>query len=350
MVGGFSYYMIMENKGLVSIIIPAYNQEVLVEKCIRSALNQTYKNIEVVVVDDGSTDKTGRICDKLAQEDNRLVVVHQQNTGIGGAYNKCLDTATGDYVMSVDSDDYIAPEMVERLLSAMFKFDADISQCGRYHFNDINGIPITEQNDEYKCFTNKEILHEFFYDGVTGRNTEARLYKMSLWNGVRCPVGRQIVDVVTAPKLLVQCKKYVYLTGKYYYVYLSPNSMSRGVLSESRWDDYLYANKFFEDFINNNCPEYIDYISYRHVKGSVDLTMAIKSNNSLNDPKEALKFLKKDFNTFYNDFMKTKYPSIIPKSLGRKISIYKTSPALFVFLLCYVRPFLNRFRSKIVHK
>lgn len=337
----------MENKGLVSIIIPAYNQEVLVEKCIRSALNQTYKNIEVVVVDDGSTDRTGQICDKLAQEDNRLVVVHQQNTGIGGAYNKCLDTATGDYVMSVDSDDYIAPEMVERLLSAMYNFDADISQCGRYRFKDINGIPITEQHDEYKCFTNKEILHEFFYDGVTGRNTEARLYKMSLWNGVRCPVGRQIVDVVTAPKLLVQCKKYVYLTGKYYYVYLSPNSMSRGVFSEARWDDYLYCNKFFDEFVYDKCPEFSSYIPYRHVKGSVDYTIAIKTNNSLINPKEALRYLRKDFKKYYNEYTKTTYPLRISKSLRLQISLYNISPVLFVYSYLYIRPIVNSLRCML---
>lgn len=337
----------MENLGLVSIIIPAYNQEILVEKCIRSALNQTYKYVEVVVVDDGSTDSTPEICDRLAQEDKRVVVVHQKNTGIGGAYNKCLDTATGDYVMSVDSDDYIAPEMVERLLFAMKKYDADIAQCDRCHFKDINGIPITEQHDEYKCFDNHELLHEFFYDGVTGRNTEARLYKMSLWEGVRCPVGRQIVDVVTAPKLLVQCKKYVYLTGKYYYVYLSPNSMSRGVLSETRWDDYLYCNKFFDEFIPGKCPDFLEYIPYRHVKGSVDLTIAIRSNNSLKKPQEAISFLKKDFRKFYNDYTKTSYPGLISESLKRKISIYKTSPELFILLYCYVRPVVNSIRSKI---
>lgn len=115
---------------LISIIVPAYNLEQYIESCLRSILNQTYKNIEIIVVDDGSTDSTAEIIDAMAQENRRIVTIHKENGGVSSARQAGIDKATGDYIGFVDGDDFVEPEMYEHLLENLLKYDADISHCG----------------------------------------------------------------------------------------------------------------------------------------------------------------------------------------------------------------------------
>ena len=100
---------------MISIIVPIYNVELYLEKCIESIINQTYKDIEVILINDGSTDKSGIICDKYAKIDDRIIVLHKENGGVSSARNKGLDIAKGDYIAFVDPDDYIEPNMYEEM-------------------------------------------------------------------------------------------------------------------------------------------------------------------------------------------------------------------------------------------
>lgn len=114
----------------ISVIVAAYNIEQYISKCLDSIINQTYKNLEIIVVDDGSSDGTGRIADEYAGIDNRIVVVHKENGGVSSARNRGIDTATGDYIGFVDGDDTIEADMYEMLISNAVKYGADISHCG----------------------------------------------------------------------------------------------------------------------------------------------------------------------------------------------------------------------------
>lgn len=115
---------------LISVIVPAYNIENYIERSIRSIMNQTYQNLEIIIVDDGSKDSTGMIIDRLAKEDSRIIPIHKTNDGVSAARNTALDIARGDYIGFVDGDDYIEKNMYERLLSNAIKYKADISHCG----------------------------------------------------------------------------------------------------------------------------------------------------------------------------------------------------------------------------
>ena len=110
----------MNNNPLISIIVPCYNVERYVEQCIRSIMGQSYKNIEIITVDDGSPDNSSQILDKLANEDSRIKVIHKQNAGVSAARNSGLDVATGDYVVFVDGDDYLAPDYVDYMLQLAY--------------------------------------------------------------------------------------------------------------------------------------------------------------------------------------------------------------------------------------
>lgn len=318
---------------LVSVVIPCYNMEGLVEKCIRSVLSQTYKNIEIIAVDDGSTDSTGNILDRLAEEDSRLKVIHQHNGGIGCATNKALDNATGDYITPLDSDDYFAPEMIEKLLTAIHDYDADIAQCERYRFYDISGMEFTPQKDSYFVYTREEILNEYFHNGITNLNWGSRMYKREIIGNIRCPEGHQLVDVIIAPQFLNRCKKYVYLTGRYYYNYLAPNSISRSIFTDGRWVDYQYANDFYNKFVKKECPDHNDYLLYRYVDMSLNYYISVHRSDKVTRKKEKLNKLIKDFDNHIKEYKKTSYYKKSKTIRKIEISIFDFSPKLFSFII-----------------
>jgi len=126
----------MENTPLLSVIVPVYNVEAYVARCVESILNQTYKNLEVILVDDGATDASGAICDTFAAQDPRVRVIHKENGGLSSARNAGLETATGEYITFVDSDDWIEGDALEKLLAATLEHQVELVVGGRY---DVDG-------------------------------------------------------------------------------------------------------------------------------------------------------------------------------------------------------------------
>ena len=133
------------NNEKISIIVPVYKAEKYIENCIASIVNQTYKNLEIILVDDGSPDNCPEICDEWVKKDDRIVVIHKEKGGVSSARNAGLDVATGDYVGFVDSDDYIYEEMYERLLKSCIENNSDMSVCGVDH------------NGHKKCFDKSDV-------------------------------------------------------------------------------------------------------------------------------------------------------------------------------------------------
>ena len=119
----------MQNLELISVIVPVYNVEKYIRECLDSIVNQTYKNLQIILVDDGSTDNSGKICDEFAKKDSRITVVHQENQGAGAAKNTGLELIEGEYFSIIDSDDYIDLSMYEKMVSLMKQYDSDIVQC-----------------------------------------------------------------------------------------------------------------------------------------------------------------------------------------------------------------------------
>ena len=118
------------NKEKITIVVPIYNAEKYLERCIKSILDQTYENLEIILVNDGSTDKSLEICEKFKAEDNRIIIINKENGGVSSARNKGIDAATGKFIIFIDADDYIEKEMFEVLEEDLFKNNVDISMCG----------------------------------------------------------------------------------------------------------------------------------------------------------------------------------------------------------------------------
>ena len=145
----------MKNENpLISIVIPVYKVEKFLGRCVESVVNQTYKNLEIFLIDDGSPDNCPQICDEWAEKESRIKVIHLENAGVANARNTALKQISGDYVGFVDSDDYVEPDMYEKLLDTALKNDADITFCS-YQINDEdrgeNTVSLIPKDEEMKC-------------------------------------------------------------------------------------------------------------------------------------------------------------------------------------------------------
>lgn len=203
----------------ISIIVPAYNVERYLRECIESICTQTHTNLEIIIVDDGSTDMTGSICDEYAEKDNRIIVIHQKNGGMSNARNSALDIATGDYIGYVDSDDVIHPRMFEFLLGALEKNDVDISYCGEVAFKDGERVGF----DEYKDYSvwrieSRDELLGHCCDDWTGPTNWVwnKLYKRELFEKIRFVENRRMEDVMISAEILLNVKKAVWINERLY--------------------------------------------------------------------------------------------------------------------------------------
>lgn len=211
---------------LISVIVPVYNAEQYIDRCIKSIQNNTYKNIEIILVNDGSNDNSGKICDKYAKEDDRIVVIHKKNAGTAAARNDALDIAKGEYIAFCDNDDYISPFFYEYMLKAIKADDADVVVCEMTREND---KLLYNQETNYICeAVNK---HDFILGTYTGdwtRNTAPwnKMYKKQLFDKIRFPAGKGYEDAYTTYRLLFQANKIIYINQVMYCWYMNTESYS----------------------------------------------------------------------------------------------------------------------------
>lgn len=207
-------------KDKISIIVPIYNNEKYCSKCIKSIVDQTYRNIEILIIDDGSTDNSLKICKEYAQKDNRIKVIHKENGGLSTARNLGLDNVTGEYIAFIDSDDYIHPKMIERLHSALISTKADISVCNlkyvdedgkkiKYYPNHIIKNEILDRNTVFV-----KSLEDFGYYYTIVWN---KLYKKRLWSQYRFPIAKFHEDDFCFHHILEQCNKICCVEECFYY-------------------------------------------------------------------------------------------------------------------------------------
>lgn len=206
---------------LISVIVPVYNVEDYLEKCLDSIINQTYKNLEIILIDDGSTDSSSRICDAYAERDGRIKVIHRKNGGPSEARNDGIAAATGDYIMFVDSDDYMDTDTAQFLIDNAKKHDADISICGfRYADTDGNTREQDTATVNEGVVTAKEFWHFFYSDArIFYVTIWAKLFRRSLWHDLYFPTGKLHEDEFVTHSLVANSKR-IAISKKpmYYYV------------------------------------------------------------------------------------------------------------------------------------
>lgn len=239
----------------VSIIVPVYNVDEYVGKCIDSIVNQTYKNLEILINNDGSTDNSYEICMKYAEKDNRIHLYTQDNAGAAACRNKMIEIATGDYILFVDSDDWILPEHVERLVTLLEKYNADAASCG---FKEVRrDIEFSTANKKWKVlkYTGKEFVYEM--TRLTGYRCVpwGRLIKKEFFKGFSFPVGRRMEDLYAMPGLMVKLNSIIYTNEPLYMYRYRAASDIHSPFKISRTDELDgYINLTRTGFVNDIKP------------------------------------------------------------------------------------------------
>ena len=254
----------MEND-LISIIIPVYNVENYLKRCVDSVINQTYKNIEILLIDDGSTDNSPQMCDEFKKNDNRILVVHKQNGGLSDARNVGIDICRGNYICFIDSDDFIPKNAIELLYVSLCDFNADISVGGMVDFFDeqYKDNEIVAAYSRGKCYDTEEALQLIMYGFSVTHSASAKLYKKSLFLSIRYPVGKICEDLATTYKVFSVANKIVIFDDVVYYYYRNNNeSIMHKTYSKRNLHAVQFAIQEYH-FIKDNYINIVDSAVYR---------------------------------------------------------------------------------------
>lgn len=298
---------------LISVIVPIYKVENYLKKCINSIVNQTYNNIEIILVDDGSPDNCGIICDEYAKKDKRVKVIHKKNGGLSDARNYGIEASTGDYIIFVDSDDYISKNMCEILIKNALKYDADIISCNyKEIYSDNNREKINKQSikKELEIYNNLEVIYKYFFDYTIDINVVwNKLYKRKIFFGnncVRFPKGKLHEDDYTVCKLYYYANRIVIINDALYYYVRHCNSIT-GRFSEINILDKIDAIIEHYNFAKNKDIKLKYMVQAKGIdcyKDYICLQSTEKINKKIIDFRECI--LKNKKNIFKNPYMNWK--------------------------------------------
>lgn len=295
----------------VSIIVPVYNVEDYLSRCMDSILRQTYTNIEIIVVDDGATDKSGELCDKYAQKDSRVRVVHQENRGLSGARNTGIDTATGEYITFIDSDDYVADNYVEELLLILHQHKADISICMGKKFSDVVGN-LEKGEDKIFLYTSETALESMLYRKKVNSYAWGKMYKRKLFEEVRFPVGELFEDVKTIYKVYDIANIIALTEQQLYFYYQRTGSIVNSEFNIKKMDQ-VWAAKEILEFVKKKYPNLINAAVSKYFISAIDIYRRIPLQS---ENKEEKKILERIIKKYRYNVVKNKNNKKLTRIIG----------------------------------
>lgn len=243
---------------LVSIAVSVYNGEKYLARCLDSLIRQKYNQIEIIIVDDGSTDASGIICDEYMKKDSRIRVIHQKNGGISAARNTGLEAAQGEYLVFCDADDIVTEYYVENLYRSIKNADADMSVCGYQYYKEGDiiqkGFPYNQ--DKIKIVDTKECLKRAFYQDQMYTTIWGKLFKKNIWKNLVFPVGRLYEDIPTMYQAIFDSKKVVIIENIDYYYAINEGSITQKPFSMREMDAIDFMDEVGER-VNKEYPDLI---------------------------------------------------------------------------------------------
>ena len=288
---------------LISVIVPVYNVEQYLDKCVESIINQTYKNLEIILVDDGSSDQSGKKCDEWNIKDSRIKVIHKENGGLSDARNVGLEVATGDYIGFVDSDDWIEPGMYERLFEEICRTDSLVAICdySKYYEDNPNTL-YKEKKEIVHVYKGREIVNYMTSDGKVkiSYSVWKCLYKKTCLEGCKFPVGRYYEDVLFNVNALWTIDRVVYIPKVYYHYRIRNNSIIGGGISPKHIEDLMVYNDGIIKFYQTNANDREILKVKKRVMKELLSVYVINSKNIDKDnniTKELSDFIKKNYSS-----------------------------------------------------
>lgn len=304
---------------LVSVVIPVYNVENYLAECLESVCNQTYQNLEIIVVDDGSTDGSGRICDEYSIKDSRIQVIHKRNGGLSDARNAGLERATGKYISFIDSDDAVDEEFIEALLEECQHSGAEIAVC-RYEKFDNEFKHITSMRKDDFTYSGSELLKKMFDGTESGIEFVAwnKLYerKLMIENDIKYPVGKYNEDLFVTYKLLYLANKIGIVDGQLYKYRVRPGSIMNSGFSLKRLDGLEGQREMAEFFFQKREYDLVGDTLYSYCRIAMYL---YNLTFSATDRQLAVKGRKLIYHEYKE--MWSRWKKYYRKSLPKKIAI-----------------------------
>lgn len=273
-------------KDLVSIIVPVYNVEKYLKRSINSIVSQSYTNLEIILVDDGSKDSSGIICDEIARKDVRIKVIHTENGGLSRARNIGMENASGDFYSFIDSDDVIHKDFVYSLMDIQKKYSADIAACNLINFNEDSEIKVEEKTNPYEvALTSKEALREYFHPKekrIIHHGLCMKLYKKELFQDIRFDEGKLHEDLYITYKLLDACNTFAFIDLPYYFYFQGNNESICNNYREKNFIDETNAYFSMYSYFNNDETVINELISFILVQLRHAIYKGRKINNNSN--------------------------------------------------------------------
>ena len=292
-------------KNKISVIVPMYNTEDYIERCIRSIMKQAYKNIEILIVDDGSTDRSLEICQELQREDSRIRIIQQENSGVSKARNVGIENSEGEYIGFVDRDDYLANDMYEKLLDCMNKSNSDLASAGAFIVGR-NGVPEDSQyiNMVEEYVDDKSIL-KAYVDGFLTIAVWDKLFTRKVIGDVRfdstvfCEDAKFVLDVCSNSKKVICTSERLY-----YHLRRCGNSLTNTSFNEFYMTLYEYAQNKKDEIIKNDssCEPEAQKLYFNTIYHLIKIYKRDWDRDKLHDyQKDRISFLMDNMTDFLND-------------------------------------------------
>ena len=326
----------------ISIIMPIYNGKDYIHRSVDSLVNQTFKDLEIILVDDGSTDGSGEICNEYASKDSRIKVIHQENGGPAKARNTGVAASTSPFIGFVDCDDYATSIMFEVLYGLIKKTDSDIACCNSDVFDGLG-------NKRYfnPDFTNYDVWEgqDIYYRHVVQENRYIstamwdKLYKREIVLSYPFEENKAFEDLRLIPKFLTKCKRVVYTGQPLYRYFENKNSLTRGRYFNKHWLEWLDANNERLKIYEQYSPDNVKYIYAIYVDNA--LSIMFRGRHHID-----LKPVRKQIRTEMFDVLK-KFPDLpLSSKCRKKLRLFKFSRPLY-----YISMFIyDSIIRKIIHK
>ena len=315
-----------EGVDLVSVIVPVYNSEKYINRCVASILDQTYQNLEIILVDDGSLDKSGKICDSYT--DSRVKVIHQRNQGVSAARNSGIDEAGGEWICFIDSDDYVSADYIEYLLGLCKKHGLPIAQCGTVRGTD-DDYPFQNERSDEKVWEIGDLYespHRAFRGFVTGK-----IFHISIFDQLRFWIGKRIAeDEDVAFKAVYKAHRIVIGNRYLYYYFMSPESATRTKETAVNFDFVeIYENRI--DFLEEYQETRLIDVTKKEL--CIRLMVCYIEAKRKGSPEKDKERLLKQFIQYYDEIKHAAFP----KKESYALKLFPMMPDLFSFLENHIR-------------
>lgn len=295
---------------LITVIVPIYKAEKYLNRCINSIVKQTYQKLDIILLDDGSPDNSPFLCDEWSKKDGRIKVIHQDNRGVSSARNNGLDNAAGEYILMVDSDDYISNDMIEILYQRLIETNADLAMCDFQRGNE-DAFKFENHMQIYcEMISGEKAMERVYHDSHQALQYVVpwgKLYKRTLFNNIRYPEGKIFEDIYVTHQILYQCKKIAVIPEKLVYYFENPCSIMNKEFHVGKLD-YLPALKErieFYEFHHLETLQQIAYDEYLHA-----LIWEYSRVKDLLSDKVQMKRIKRLFNQVYKKgYASKRYPA-----------------------------------------